>query len=430
MGRCVNSTPPPLCRDCLALSPPESRRCRHCGSPRLLIHPERDQLTIAHVDCDAFYAAIEKRDNPALTDQPVIVGGGRRGVVSTACYLARTYGVRSAMPMFKALALCPQATIIRPDMAKYSAVGRTIRGMMLELTPQVEPLSIDEAFIDLSGTERLHGSSPALTLVRFAGRIEKEIGISVSIGLSYCKFLAKLASDLDKPRGFAVIGRADASDFLETCPVGVIWGVGVKLQQAMVGEGLRTIGDLRKVEEADLIRRFGLEGRRFHQLARGIDERRVSPNRSVKSLSSETTFERDMANGADLSRALLGLCEKLARRLKRQNLAAEAISLKLKSADFRLITRSRTLAKPTQLAGRLFEAAEALLLPLAVGTPYRLIGIGVSHLCDPDEADQVDLADSKLARDKAAEAAIDELRRKFGDEAIVRGRLFEPRMRD
>jgi DNA polymerase-4 len=420
---------PALCRDCLAESPQASPRCAHCGSPRLLAHPERDQLTIAHIDCDAFYAAIEKRDNPALADRPLIVGGGRRGVVSTACYMARTYGVRSAMPMFKALALCPQAVVVRPDMAKYVAVGRMIRALMLELSPQVEPLSIDEAFIDLNGTERLHAGSPAVTLVRFARRIETDLGISVSIGLSYCKFLAKLASDLDKPRGFAVIGRADAPDFLAGCPVGVIWGVGAKMQQTMAAAGLRTIGDLRRVAEADLIRQFGTEGRRLYQLARGIDLRKVSPNRLVKSLSSETTFEYDITRREELSRALLQLCEKLARRLKRQNLAGQTITLKLKSADFKLITRSRTLAKPTQLARRLFDTAETLLLPLAEATAYRLIGIGVGHLCDPSEADQADLADGTLARDKAAEAAIDELRRKFGDEAIVRGRLFAPRVR-
>ena len=185
-----------------------------CGSPRLVRHPELAHLAIAHVDCDAFYAAIEKRDNPALRDKPLIVGGGHRGVVATACYIARTYGVRSAMPMFEARRLCPHAEVVRPDMAKYAAAGREVRARMLDLTPLVEPLSIDEAFLDLSGTARLHGLAPAKTLARFAKRVEAEIGITVSIGLSHNKFLAKVASDLDKPRGFSVLGAGEAAAFL------------------------------------------------------------------------------------------------------------------------------------------------------------------------------------------------------------------------
>ena len=195
-----------FCRDCLADASPNSGRCGACRSPRLLRHPELDRLSIAHVDCDAFYATIEKRDDPALAAEPVIVGGGKRGVVAAACYVARTFGVRSAMPMFEALRLCPHATVIRPNMEKYVGVGREVRRMMLDLTPQVEPLSIDEAFLDLTGTERLHGMNPAKALARFARDVESKVGITVSIGLSGNKFLAKIASDLDKPRGFAVLG--------------------------------------------------------------------------------------------------------------------------------------------------------------------------------------------------------------------------------
>jgi len=193
-----------LCRDCTALHDDANlRRCPACKSPRLVRHDEIASLSMAHIDCDAFYAAIEKRDNPAIADKPVIVGGGKRGVVSTACYVARTFGVKSAMPMFKALAACPNAVVVRPDMQKYALVGRQVRQLMLETTPLVEPLSLDEAFLDLTGTDRLHRCSPAQTLARLAKRIEDELAITVSVGLSFNKFLAKVASELDKPRGFS-----------------------------------------------------------------------------------------------------------------------------------------------------------------------------------------------------------------------------------
>ncbi len=202
-----------LCRNCAADIPAQVQRCPACGSPRTLFHAELNSLSIAHLDCDAFYASVEKRDDPGLRDKPVIVGGGRRGVVSAACYIARIRGVHSAMPMFKALKLCPEATVIRPDMDKYVAVGRQICELMREVSPLVEPLSVDEAFLDLSGTQRLHRASPAAALIRLINRIERDIGVTASIGLSYNKFLAKLASDMNKPRGFAIIGRAEALDF-------------------------------------------------------------------------------------------------------------------------------------------------------------------------------------------------------------------------
>src|SRR3989440_3358237 len=199
-------TMPGFCRDCRRDAPEQAARCSSCGSPRLLRHAEIDTLAIAHVDCDAFYATIEKRDDPTLADKPVIVGGGQRGVVLTACYVARTFGVRSAMPMFEARRLCPHASVVGPDMEKYARVGRQVRELMFKLTPLVEPVSIDEAFMDLSGTALLHGMSPAKALASFAGEVETSLGITVSIGLSSNKFLAKIASDLDKPRCFAVLG--------------------------------------------------------------------------------------------------------------------------------------------------------------------------------------------------------------------------------
>jgi DNA polymerase-4 len=409
-----------LCRDCLG-AVPAGDRCRACGSPRLLAHPERDTLAIAHIDCDAFYAAIEKRDNPALRDRPLIVGGGRRGVVSTACYLARTHGVRSAMPMFKALKACPEAVVIRPDMEKYARVGREVRERMLALTPLVEPLSIDEAFLDLSGTEALHGGAPAFTLARFQRDIERDIGITVSVGLSHNKFLAKIASDLEKPRGFSIIGRAETLAFLADRPVGLIWGVGKATQARLAAAGFRTIADLRGFGPADLARRVGNDGLRLHALANGIDTRPVRPERETKSVSAETTFENDIDDREELAAILWKLSEKVSRRAKAQGLAGRSVTLKLKSADFRIVTRARSGLPPTQLALRIFHAARDLLAELPAGTRWRLIGVGLQQLGPADEADRGDLADTAAPRDKAAEDAIDRLRARFGEAAIGRG---------
>ena len=420
----------PLCRDCSAAQSGPASRCASCGSPRLIWHPELDDLAIAHVDCDAFYATIEKRDDPSLRDKPLIIGGGTRGVVSTACYIARTYGVRSAMPMFKALAACPQAVVVRPNMEKYQQVGRQVRAMMLELTPLVEPVSIDEAFLDLSGTQQLHGGSAAQTLVRFAARVEREVGISVSVGLSYCKFLAKIASDLDKPRGFAAIGQAEAVAFLADKPVSFIWGVGKVTQEKLRGDGFSLIGDLQRVSEIDLLRKYGTEGQRLWRLSHGVDTRIVSPDRETKSVSAETTFDGDIADIGDLTRSLLHLSEKVSSRLKAQELAGRTVSLKLKTADFKSRTRARALNEPTQLATRLFEAGRELLAREADGTRFRLIGIGVSELSEADTADKGDLIDTGVAKEKATETAIDSLRAKFGAGAVMRGLMFEkPRKR-
>jgi DNA polymerase-4 len=411
-----------FCRDCLADAPPESARCRTCGSPRLIRHPELATLSIAHVDCDAFYATIEKRDDPALADQPVIVGGGRRGVVAAACYVARTYGVRSAMPMFEALARCPHAKVVRPDMSKYSRVGREVRQMMFDLTPLVEPLSIDEAFLDLSGTERLHGMTPAKSLARFARMVEQKIGITVSIGLSCNKFLAKIASDLDKPRGFAVLSGSEAPAFLASKPVGFIFGVGKVSADRLARDGFRLIADLQRASETDLMRRYGDEGRRLARLSRGIDARTVSADRDTKSVSSETTFERNMSDYRALERILWAQVEEVSSRLKAKELAGATVTLKLKSADFKIRTRARSLDDPTQLAAKIFAAARDLLSHETDGTAYRLLGVGISALTSADEADPADLVDGRVAE---AEHAVDRVRKRFGDDAVVRGLAFE-----
>jgi DNA polymerase IV len=414
-----------FCRDCLADVRDGCARCTACGSPRVTRHPELARLAIAHVDCDAFYAAIEKRDNPSLRDKPVIVGGGHRGVVATACYIARTFGVRSAMPMFEARRLCPHAEVVRPDMAKYGRAGREVRAMMLDLTPLVEPLSIDEAFLDLAGTERLHGMPPAKALARFARKVEQEIGITVSIGLSHNKFLAKVASDLDKPRGFSVLGAGEAAAFLAPKPVTFIWGVGKAMGASLMREGFRTIADLQRADQTMLMRRFGTEGLRLARLSRGIDARSVNPERETKSVSAETTLHEDVAALRPLERHLWELTEKVSARLKAKELAGTTITLKLKTAGFRLRTRARSLAAPTQLASRIFTAGRDLLARETDGTRFRLIGIGVSALAGAAEADPADLVDHDGRRSAAAEHAVDRLREKFGRAAVIRGIALE-----
>ncbi len=412
-----------FCRDCLSDLAEKMTRCSSCGSPRIVCGKHVDTLAIAHVDCDAFYATIEKRDDPSIADKPVIIGGGQRGVVSTACYLARTYGVRSAMPMFEARRLCPHAIIVKPHMEKYVGVAREVRRLMLELTPLVEPVSIDEAFLDLSGTERVHGMSAAKSLARFAQRVESAVGISVSIGLSGNKFLAKIASDLDKPRGFAILDPAEATSFLAPKPVTFIFGVGKASQQRLARDGLRTIGDIQRIDPHEMMRRYGAEGARLARLSRGIDDRKVSPDHEAKSVSTETTFNKDIHDFRSLEKRLWQLCEKVAHRLKAKALAGTTITLKLKTADFRLRTRSRSLDHPTQLAARIFAAGRDLLVQEVDGTAFRLIGIGLSGLANAGDGGYEDLLDRRAAE---AEHAIDRLRGRFGHSAVIKGLEFEP----
>jgi DNA polymerase-4 len=412
-----------LCRDCAELTAaPAPRRCPACGSPRQFAHPELTALTIAHVDCDAFYATVEKRDDPRLRDRPVIVGGGTRGVVSAACYVARRYGVRSAMPMFKALAACPHAAVIKPNMAKYQAAGRQVRAIFESVTPLVQPISIDEAFLDLTGTEPVHGSPAAATMARMIRRIEREVGITASVGLSYNKFLAKTASELDKPRGFAAIGRTEVLDFLAPRPVGTIWGVGPALQRRLASDGIATIGQLQQRDEADLVIRYGSMGRRLFSFARGQDERVVNPEQETRSISAETTFNSDLTGEESLRRALWPLCERVAQRMKQKGFAGRTVVLKLKTAKFRSLTRSHALEAPTMLAERIFRTGVKMLAPVADGTPYRLIGIGVAGLTDAAEADPPDLFDGETRHIENIERAIDAVRERLGPQAIGRAR--------
>ena len=413
-----------VCRDCLAELERASARCPHCSSPRLVKHHALDSLHLAHVDCDAFFATVEKRDNPTLLDKPVIVGGGKRGVVAAACYIARTYGVRSAMPMFEARQRCPEAVVIRPNIAKYREAGRAVRQAMLTLTPLVEPLSIDEAFLDLSGTQVVHGASPAATLARFARDIERDLGITVSVGLSCNKVLAKIASDLDKPRGFAVLTQTEGVALMKDKPVSFIYGVGPATAKRLAMRGFRLIGDLQRADELDLMREFGNDGRRLSRLARGIDPRKVSPVRETKSVSSETTLDQDTGDAQKLARLLWQLSEKVSARLKSADFAGTTVTLKLKTRDFRTRTRARALAAPTQLAHQIYEAAHDLLMHETDGTLFRLIGVGISHLVNGRMAEDGDLIDKRAAH---AERAMDQLKKKFGNDSIVRGLSFAPR---
>ena len=418
---------PRLCRDCMRRSSVAVTRCGHCGSPRTIDLEAAEGLAIAHVDCDAFYAAVEKRDDANLRDKPVIVGGsGPRAVVATCCYIARTFGVRSAMPMSRALALCPQATVLPPDMAKYARVGREIRIKMLELTPLVEPLSIDEAFLDLTGCDGSNGAGAAETLARFARNVEANTGVTVSVGLSYCKFLAKLASDLDKPRGFAVITREKAKTWLAPQSVGRLWGVGRVGRERLERLGFRTIGDLQGIDERSAFSRLGDDGLRLWRLAQGRDDRPVVAERETKSISSETTFDCDISDKAELTRILLVHCDRVAARLRKEGLSACGVTLKLRLPDFSLRTRNRTGMKATQLAPRLFQAARPLLDTQPDGTAYRLLGIAATNLAPAERADEEDLIGGDGGREKFREAAIASLRDRFGSAAVQRGLAFRP----
>ncbi|MEO0393153.1 MAG: DNA polymerase IV [Pseudomonadota bacterium] len=430
-----------LCRDCLSVNGPITRPAKgapHCGlcqSTRVLIHDELADLAVAHLDCDAFYAAVEKRDNPELQHRPVIIGGGQRGVVATACYVARLHGVKSAMPMFKALARCPDAVVIKPNMAKYAETGRAIRTMMQAISPAVEPLSIDEAFIDLHGTERLHNSMPAATLAKLCQDIEAKHGITVSIGLSHNKFLAKLASEQDKPRGFTIIGAEETEDYLAPLPVSAIWGVGKRMNEKLVKDGFHTLADLRASDTANLTVKYGKMGARLYDLAWGRDSRMVKPERDTKSVSAETTFNHDISDHKTLSSLLWQLCEKVARRLRDQELEGRTVVLKLKTADFKIRTRSQTQPVNIRTAEGMYQAAHPMLYAQADGTPYRLLGVGLDVSDDPNNAgEDTDLFGDMKDYDPASqleekrrnlEDLMAGLRHKLGDTAVQKGRSLD-----
>lgn len=414
-----------LCRDCFRTGDDGARRCPSCGSPRRVIHAELGRLSIAHMDCDAFYASVEKRDRPELRDVPVIVGGGRRGVVTTCCYIARISGVRSAMPMFKALKACPQAVVIKPDFTKYRAESKRILGMAAELTPLIQNLSLDEAWMDMSGTERLHGAAPAVTLARLQARIEAETGLTVSIGLAANKFLAKIASDLDKPRGFSVIG-SEAQAFLADKPVRILPGVGPAMVSSLEKAGLRTVGDIARADRKWLAERWHAHGLRLYDLAHGRDSRPVNPNEARKGISCETTFNDDLSGVAELEDMLAPLCDRVARQARAGGVAGRVVTLKLRTTDFRIVTRRRTLPVPTQTAHTLFKVGRELLAREATGQPWRLIGIGISDLVE-GQAATADFFAEEERKALASERSMDTLRARFGAGAVTSGRMLRAR---
>ena len=414
---------PALCRDCLTTFETAPKRCSQCGRPRITVHPELFTLSIAHMDCDAFYASVEKRDNPELASKPVIIGGGQRGVVSTACYVARVRGVKSAMPMFQALKLCPEAIVVRPRMEEYVKASKAIRAMMQDLTPAIEPLSLDEAFMDMTGTNKLHGAPPAVMLAKLIKRMKGELGLTGSIGLSHNKFLAKVASDLDKPRGFSVIGKAETNSFLLDKPIGLIWGVGAVAKESLGKAGIQTFSDLLRWDQQDLNQRFGSLGDRLWHLARGHDLRRVTSDAPVKSISNETTFFEDTSDSDILDGHIWRLAEKVSDRAKARDMAGRVVTLKLKRKDHKSLSRRVTLRDPTQIADRIYRTARDLFGQVGPQGPYRLIGVGLSDLVGDADSDLTsDLLDPNAAKRTKAERATDAIRAKFGSDAIVKGR--------
>ena len=383
---------PTLCRDCCEIVEAVRGVCALCGSARLLTHADVAHLTIAHIDCDAFYASVEKRDRPEIRELPLIVGhAGGRGVVTTACYIARTYGVRSAMPMFKAMEACPHAVVIQPDMAKYKSVSSEIRAIFLAATDVIEPVSLDEAYLDLAEENRHEGPTAASALAWISNRIVREVGITVSIGLAPNKFLAKLASELQKPAGFSVIGQSEAARLLHPMSVRKINGVGPATALRMEAMGLATVGDLQALGAQDMIARFGSFGKRLALYAHGHDDRRITPSRPTKSISAEDTFARDIAAEHLLIAEAEPLAVKVAAALARKQLAGQTVVLKLKTSDFKLLSRHLRLSAPTQRADLIQRAAAALIAREADGRTFRLIGVGMADLCDAREADPPDL---------------------------------------
>ena len=413
---------PSLCRKCFNTFTEEGR-CPICNSPLVVSHDELFNLNIAHMDCDAFYASVEKRDNPELADKPVIIGGGRRGVVSTACYIARICGVKSAMPMFKALEKCPDAVVIRPRMKLYAEISQQIRVLMTDITPMVEPLSLDEAFMDLSGTHKLHGVPPAVMLAKLMDRISGKLGLTGSIGLSHNKFLAKIASDLNKPNGYSIIGEAETGSFLKDKSVRLIWGVGSSAQKSLEKAGIRTFSDLLRWDRKELAKKFGSMGDRLWFLAKGQDARIVSNNDRIKSISNETTLFENTSDLRVLEGHLWRLCEKVSSRAKSKGLAGSVVILKLKSSNHKLITRRLTLRDPTHLADILFRSTYPLMKASISNGPFRLVGVGLSGLCFASQAErEPELLDNGALKRIKVERVTDEIREKYGDEAVIKGR--------
>ena len=373
---------------------------------------------ITHVDMDAFYASVEQRDRPELRGLPVIVGAspGGRGVVSAASYEARRFGVRSAMPISRAVRLCPRAVFLPVDMDKYQRASAEIMAILGDFSPLVEPVSVDEAFVDLSGTAGLFGP-PEEAVRRIKARIRAEIGLTASAGLAANKFVAKVASDLEKPDGLVVVPPGTEAQFLAPLPVERVWGVGRVLAGALASMGIATIGHLQRIPAATLARRFGEHGRQLHDLAFGRDNRPVESSTPAKSIGAETTFGVDCREPERLRRTLRTQAERVARELRQERLTAARVTLKLRFADFQTLTRSYT-GDPTQDGLEVFRRTEALLTREAVTEPVRLIGVSVSRL-GVEAGGQLPLLDLSVVRRERLARAVDDVTARFGDDALV-----------
>lgn len=421
-----------LCRDCFHYWEDNllTESCPGCYSEKLLKHLELFSLDVAHLDCDSFYTSVEKRDDPKISSLPVIVGRRERGVVAAACYVARIYGVRSGMAMFQALRLCPNAHVISPNMDKYKVASHGVRRAMREVTAKIEPVSIDEAYLDLSDNAALHNEPACVSLVRLVDTISRTEKITVSIGLSYNKFLSKLASDLDKPKGFYVIGRVEARSFLSKLPVRKLWGVGPSAVIKMTQHGYMTIGHVQDAKLEDLMRIFGKSGYGFYLFANGEDNRKFGLESKTKSVSAETTFLEDLSSLDDLLAALESLSEQVAKRLRLQNLSGRVVVIKLKDSNFRNATRSKKYGKSFTDKVEIREAAEQLLLHYwdSVGRSkllkvrgFRLLGVGISDLVGEadDVHDMFDFSNTEPIRSKSELVrVIEEIKIKFGEGAI------------
>ena len=378
---------------------------------------------IIHVDMDAFYASVEERDRPKLCGKPVIVGGTPegRGVVAAANYVVREFGVHSAMPTSTALRLCPDAIVLRPRIDYYAEISQQIHDVFHHYTPLVEPLSLDEAFLDVTGSVQLFGSADEIGR-RIKQDIKDEVQLVASAGIAPNKFLAKLASDLDKPDGFVSVQADAIQEFLDPLSVGRIWGVGRVTGEALDQLGIKTIRQLRNIPRESLDRRFGKMGEHVWNLARGIDNRAVVPDREAKSISHETTFARDVEDIEILRSWLMALTEQVARRLRRHSLRGRIIQLKVRYNDFDTITRSQSLPEPTNSTDVLWQVASGLLdsrLPnrrLCV----RLIGIGVSNIDDSDHKQQLMFDEEGGGRSEKLDEVTDQIKDRFGTDAIRR----------
>ncbi|HVX60305.1 MAG TPA: DNA polymerase IV [Pirellulales bacterium] len=379
---------------------------------------------ILHVDMDAFYASVEERERPELVGKPLIVGGTPegRGVVAAANYAVRKFGVHSAMPAATALRLCPQAIVLRPRMDFYARVSEQIREIFDRYTPLVEPLSLDEAFLDVSGSEGLFGSAAEIGR-KIKQEIQTELRLTASVGVAPNKFLAKIASDFDKPDGFVVVDAARVQEFLDPLPVGRLWGVGRVAGQALERMGVRTIRDLRLLSVELLERQFGQAGQQLWQLAHGVDQRRVVPDREAKSISHETTFATDLEDMETLRAWIVELAEQVGWRLRRHKLRGRTVQIKVRFDDFQTVTRAQTLAAPTNVTQEICAAATAMLaerLPKR-RLRVRLLGVGVSHFENPEQIQGSLFADEERQRQSRLDEAADQVKLRFGSGALQRG---------